>query len=247
MEALLAGVGGWLLAYLVNYLADVLPVTRSFTRPGCFNCEGSFSLRRYLLMQPCSACGKRRSTRAWLVQIGMALVTVWLWVSPPVRLGFWVGALLLAFFALIAVIDLEYRLILHPVSWFGAVIGLTIGTWQKGILATALGGMAGYGIMFLLYYLGILFNRWMAKIRHQEIDEIALGYGDVNLAGIVGLLLGWPEILGGLIIAILAGGLVSGLMILVMLLRRRYHAMTAIPYAPFLLIGAIVFLYIPKQ
>lgn len=247
MEVFLAGVGGWLLAYLINYLSDVLPVTRSFSRPECINCEGSFSLRRYLLMQPCTACGQRRSLRAWIVQVGMTLATAWMWLFPPVRLGFWVGTLLLAFFAVIAVIDLEYRLIMHPVSWFGAAAGLAIGIWQKGLLVTALGGIAGYGIMFLLYYLGILFNRWIAKIRHQESEEIALGYGDVNLAGIVGLLLGWPEIVGGLLVAILVGGIISGLIMLGMALLRRYRAMTAIPYAPFLLLGAIIFLYIPKK
>jgi prepilin signal peptidase PulO-like enzyme (type II secretory pathway) len=60
-------------------------------------------------------------------------------------------------------------------------------------------------------------------------------------------MLGWPEIVGGLLLAILLGGVVSALIILGMALLRRYKAMTAIPYAPFILLGAIIFLYIPKQ
>ncbi len=86
----------------------------------------------------------------------------------------------------------------------------------------------------------------MAKRRNQEVED-ALGFGDVNLAGIVGLLLGWPEVVGGLLLAIIAGGVVSGLIMLVMAVLRKYKAMTAIPYAPFLILGAIIFLYIPKQ
>jgi leader peptidase (prepilin peptidase)/N-methyltransferase len=246
MEILLAGIGAWLIAYLINYLADVLPITRRFSPAACLHCEQPFPLKSYLLFQPCPTCGQRRSIRTWVVQIAFTLITIWLWVFPPALLGFWVGSGLLAFFALIAVIDLEYRLIMDPVSLFGAVLGLAIGTWQKGIWGSLLGGIAGYGIMFGLFYLGILFNRLMSKIRHEEVSEEAMGFGDVNLSGILGLMLGWPDIIGGLLTAIIAGGLVSGLIMLGMLVLRRYKALTAIPYAPFLLIGAIVFLYIPK-
>ena len=246
MDILLAGIGGWVVAYLINYLSDVLPRTRRFTQPECLNCGSAFSIQQFLLMQRCAQCGQFRTIRAWCVQIGMAIASVWMWISPPARLGFWMGMVVLVFLTLVAVIDLEHRLILHPVSWFGAGLGLLVGIMQKGILVTLLGGAAGYGIMLGLYLLGIAFNRLMAKIRNQEVDD-ALGFGDVNLAGIVGLMLGWPEIVGGLLVAILAGGIVSGLIMLVLAILRKYKAMTAIPYAPFIILGAIIFLYIPKQ
>jgi leader peptidase (prepilin peptidase)/N-methyltransferase len=246
MDIVLTGIGGWLVAYLINYLSDVLPRTRRFTQPKCLHCNGAFSIQRYLLMQRCAHCGQIRPIRAWCVQISMALASIWMWISPPARLGFWMGMVVLTFLALVAVIDLEHRLILHPISYFGAGLGLLVGIMQKGILITILGGAAGYGIMFGLYLLGIAFNRLMAKIRNQEVDD-ALGFGDVNLAGIVGLMLGWPEIVGGLLLAILAGGIVSGLIMLGMAILRKYKAMTAIPYAPFIILGAMIFLYIPKQ
>jgi len=246
MDMLLAGIGGWVIAYFINYLSDVLPFTRKFTKPECPQCNATFSIQRYIFMQPCPGCGRKRVLRAWCVQIGLALAAGWMWVQPPARLGFWLGIGLLAFFVLVAVIDLEHRLILHPVSWFGAGLGLLVGSLQKGVLITILGGAVGYGIMLALYLLGILFNRLMAKRRNQEVED-ALGFGDVNLAGIVGLLLGWPEIVGGLLLAIVAGGVVSGLIMLGMAILRKYKAMTAIPYAPFLILGAIIFLYIPKQ
>jgi len=43
--------------------------------------------------------------------------------------------------------------------------------------------------------------------------------------------------------AIVLGGLISGLYILVMVLRKRYQAFTAIPYAPFLVIAAVILIY----
>jgi leader peptidase (prepilin peptidase)/N-methyltransferase len=247
MEILLVIMTAWLLALGINYLADVLPATRRLTMPVCSKCGEKNSVRKYILLQPCEACANRRSPRTLLVQIGFSAAVIGLWFYPPGRLGFVVGTGLLAFFIVIAVIDLEHRLILHPVSYFGAAIGLLIGIWQKGLVTTLIGGAAGFGIMFGFYYLGELFGRWLAKVRHQEQVEEALGFGDVNLSGILGLMVGWPEIIGCLIIAILLGGVVSGGVILIMTLMKKYRPLVAIPYAPFLLVAAIVFLYIPKQ
>jgi len=75
-------------------------------------------------------------------------------------------------------------------------------------------------------------------------DEVALGFGDVNLSGILGMLLGWPAIVVGLFFGILAGGVVSLVIILWMLISKKYRAFTAIPYAPFLILGAIFLIYL---
>ena len=72
---------------------------------------------------------------------------------------------------------------------------------------------------------------------------MALGFGDVNLAGVLGLLLGWPGIVLGLLLAILIGGVVSLVYLVVMAVLRRYHTFMAIPYGPFLIISAILLLY----
>jgi hypothetical protein len=57
---------------------------------------------------------------------------------------------------------------------------------------------------------------------------------------------GWPAILVCLFFAVLAGGLVSLVIILGMLATKRYKAFTAIPYAPFLIISAIFILYVMR-
>jgi leader peptidase (prepilin peptidase)/N-methyltransferase len=82
----------------------------------------------------------------------------------------------------------------------------------------------------------------MSKRRGETIED-ALGFGDVNLAGIVGLLLGWPLIIFGLLFAILVGGAFSLLLVAAMMIRRRYQAFMAIPYAPFLVLSVVYALY----
>ena len=98
--------------------------------------------------------------------------------------------------------------------------------------------------MLLLYYLGVLFNKIMGKIRGQEIEEVALGFGDVYVSAFLGLLTGWPAIIVVLLMAILAGGVFSLFYILIMSIRRKYRSFSAIPYAPFLIIAAVVVFYL---
>ncbi len=236
---------GWVAALLVNYLADVLPATRQLTSPACKYCAAKIVWIDYLILKPCPACKQQRSKRTWGTLIIGIAVTVFMWISPPVDLGFWLGYTLLIYFAVVFVIDLEYRLVLHPVSYFGIALGLLVGTNLHGIKETLFGGILGFGIMFSLYYLGILFARWMSKRRGETVIEEgdALGFGDVNLAGVLGLILGVKLIWIGILFAILAGGAVSLLLILGMLAFKRYEAFAAIPYAPFLILSAIYILY----
>jgi leader peptidase (prepilin peptidase)/N-methyltransferase len=234
---------GWLAGWIVNYLADVLPLTRRFTQPACAKCGAPLPWARYLLLQGCAACGQKRSPRTYATQ-GIALIaSVYIWINPPEKFSLWLlGFFLLVYFGVVFVIDLEHRLILHPVSIAGAILALVVGSAAYGPLVAIEGGAAGFGIMFAFYYLGELFRRYMSKRRGQELDD-ALGFGDVNLAGVIGLALGWPLILAGLTFAILAGGAISLLIVISMLIAKKYTAGTAIPYAPFLILGAVIILY----
>ncbi|MEE9599006.1 MAG: hypothetical protein V3V66_00950, partial [Anaerolineales bacterium] len=65
-----------------------------------------------------------------------------------------------------------------------------------------------------------------------------------NLAGVIGLLLGWPGIVLGIFLAILIGGIVSGIFLLMQKLQKKYNAFQALPYGPFLVLSTIALLYI---
>lgn len=235
---------GWLVGALVNYLADVLPWKRRFTKPFCIHCQAVFPWLSYLFWpRRCSTCSKKRPWRTWLVEIVYIVSAVLLWRNPSELLGFWISMLLLAYFGVVVVIDMEYKLILHPVSIFGAVLGAGVGIFLHGWQKTLLGGVAGYGMMFALYGLGAGWLWLMNRMRGQKVDDVALGYGDVNLCGILGLILGWPGIVVGLFLAIIIGGVVSLVYLLVMLVLRKYQLFAAIPYGPFLIAGALVLLF----
>ena len=239
LSLLLVSLLGWLVGVLINYVSDTLPTRRRLGSPFCLSCEAPFPLVNYLIWpRRCRQCGRRRTWRNWLVELLSILATLWLWQNPALRIGFAGGLALLIYFSIVVVIDIEHRLILHWISLFGALLSSIIGIYVRGWQATLFGGLAGFGIMFSLYLLGILFVRFVNRRRARTPEGEALGFGDVVLAGVLGLLLGWPAIVLGLVIAFLLGGIFSLLYLLAMILFGRYRSFSAIPYGPFLVAGA---------
>ena len=250
---------GWAAGLFINYVSDVLPLTRRFSQPVCAHCQAPFSWTTYLTLRSCLNCGTPRSLRTWLVQVLTTAAFVFFWLNPPKAIGFWLGMLVLVYFGIITVIDLEHRLILHPTSLAGAVLGLIVGItihsrdggFLLGVGMSVLGGLFGFGVMFVLYLLGMLVARYRARRMQAEgktpDDEEALGGGDMYLAGVLGLMLGWPYILNALVLGVLLGGLFSFLFLLALVVRRRYSSealMTFIPYGPYFIIGAFYLLFL---
>ena len=62
-----------------------------------------------------------------------------------------------------------------------------------------------------------------------------MGMGDVKLAGVIGLMVGYPLVLPALLGGIILGGLAAALL----LITKRATRKTAIAYAPYLCVGAL--------
>lgn len=252
---------GWLAGLLVTYLSDTLPRTRRFSQPVCRNCGNEFSWLDYLALRACRSCGILRSLRTWIVQILMTASFAYFWLNPPQALGLPLSLIVLTYFAVITVIDLEHRLILFPTSVFGAGLGLVVGIYVysqakqlplgTAVGASLLGGLIGFGLMLLVYQLGTLVARYRARkmlaAGQTDDEEEAFGGGDVYLAGVIGLMLGSEHILFGLTYGVLLGGLVSFILIITTLIQRRYSSqslMIFIPYGPYLIAGAFYMLFL---
>ncbi len=186
------------------------------------------------------------------MQIAMLVVSLYTWLRPH-AMGYVLGMLVLTYFALVVVIDMEHRLILHPTSIVGAVLALGIGLRVNGLRATLLGGLVGLAFMLLLYYGGVLFSKYRARRMRaagQEADaEEALGAGDVILATILGLLIGWPFIWFALLLGILLGGVVGIILMAAMLVRGLYGKqalMVFMPYGPYFIMSAFIILFLPN-
>ena len=245
MLLILNVVVGGLVGVLINYLSDVLPVSRRISRPVCTCCSHPYTMRDYLMLNNCSQCGNKRSKRSFFVVSIAILICILLDYFPFSTLSFWASLPILIFLGVIAVIDIEHRVVLLETSIFGFVLFLVYGIILHGLARTIMGGLVGFLITILFYLLGIAYVKIAGKARHQVIDEVAFGFGDVFAGTFLGLLLGWPSVFGAIIIAIFTFGAYSLIYIVALLITKRYNAFSsALAFTPFLVLGTIVLFYL---
>jgi leader peptidase (prepilin peptidase)/N-methyltransferase len=240
-------------AWLVNYLADVLPHTLRLSQPACANpdCKQPLAWQDYLLLRGCRHCGRRRGPRTFLVIALMLASAFYLWFTPPAYLGFWAGMAAYTYFILVALIDLEHRLILRIVSIVGLLVSAGAGLLMRGWQSTLFGLLGGFAIMMVFYLIGMIFTRLRAKRLGQDPHEAeeAFGSGDVTLGSLLGLFLGWPLIWYDILLGLLLYGAISFLIILVLALVNRYKQqawMIFIPLGPGFILVAILMVYLPN-
>lgn len=80
---------------------------------------------------------------------------------------------------------------------------------------------------------------WLAYFALALAKPGGMGFGDVKLAGLLGMhlgYLGWAELAVGAFAAFLVGGVVG----IALLATRRAGRRTAIPFGPFMLLGAAI-------
>ncbi len=246
---LIAGTG-------LNSLADNLPpdalgMRYPPRRPHCRWCGAAHIPFYWLALVSfltrwgrCEHCGGTRPVRQAVVETlaGLGLVYAWGWAEGD-GLKFLAAAALLLVFLLIAVIDIEHRLILWRVILPSAVIVGLLNSLlpDRGLAKTLWGGLGGYTFVLGVYLLSQFLALGLARVRGQPLEEVAFGSGDVNLAGVVGLAVGWPGVVLALLVTIVPAGLFSLIYLGTLMLRGRYkpYAM-AFPYGPFLILGALV-------
>lgn len=241
--AIILGVLGLAIGSFLNVVVWRLPRGESLSRPpsACPKCGHEIRARDnvpvlswLLLRGRCRDCGEPISKRYPLVELGTAaafvLVTVWAAVQPA---GFWLLPAYLYFTAVsiaLALIDLDTRtlpnrivvpsLLIAPVLLAAASVGT--GDWWS-LLWAVVGGAA-----LFTFYLVLV-------VAYPK----GMGFGDVKLAALVGLYLGylgWGPLIVGAFAAFLLGGLFS----IVLLVARKATRKTGIPFGPWMLLGAWV-------
>ncbi len=140
----------------------------------------------------------------------------------PALLGALFGVVLLA----LTITDLERRLLPNRLTYTATFLALVLSWgWEgRGPVEAAAG--AGFGAIALgLAYL---------------LLRGGLGAGDVKLAIFIGAVVGFPRVVGALMVGVLAGGVGAALLLLFRLARRGHY----MPYGPFLALGGGVGLFL---
>jgi len=219
----------------LNVVIDRLPEDKSIIRPPshCDNCQTRLKtldlipLLSYLWLRGrCRHCGDHIPLRVFLVELATGITLALLWFGYGWTHEFWIFAVYGCLFIAIFVIDLNTQLILNKMTYPACIFALATTplrddlTYVNSVSGNVLiGGAAGFMLLFLVVVL----------------SRGGMGFGDVKMAGLMGLALGFPIIFMGLFIGIMIGGLVA-IGLLLMKAKGRKHA---IPFGPFLAIGAM--------
>ncbi len=127
----------------------------------------------------------------------------------------------------------------------GVILGVIYGLILHSPLQVLFGGLVGAGAMLILFYGGVLFNKIAARIRKEEIEEVALGLGDVIVCGYLGMIAGIQHVAGLLVLTVLYSGVFALLYVIVKSIFRKFNAFSAIPYVPFMVLALITLFYLP--
>jgi leader peptidase (prepilin peptidase)/N-methyltransferase len=236
MEAItFAGVLGAIFGSFLNVVVHRVPRHESVISPAS-HCPGcgtpvkpydNIPILSWLLLRGrCRSCGEPISPRYPLVEAGTAALCVGAVIAHTSAAGMALSVTLILIVVPAAVIDLEHRIIPNRITLLGAVLALVLGTAldPSGEPGRLIAGAAAGGLLLLaaLAYPG------------------GMGMGDVKLAAVMGLLLG-SAVAPAILIALLSGVLVGA----VVIARKGAVAgrKTAIPFGPFLALGAIAAVY----
>jgi leader peptidase (prepilin peptidase)/N-methyltransferase len=240
---LVAAVLGLAVGSFLNVVIHRVPRGESLLHPGshCPRCGVPVAARHNVpvlgwlaLRGRCADCGLAISPRYPLVEIGTALlfvaVTARFGLTPALPAYLYLAAVAMA----LAAIDIDlHRLpnaIVLPSYAVGALLLVPATAahgdwWAAGRGLIAMGGLlAGYFAIACLYPGG-------------------MGFGDVKLAGLLGLYLGWlgwSQVLVGAFAGFLLGGVVGALL----LATRRADRRTALPFGPYMLAGALLAVFL---
>lgn len=241
--AVIALLAGLVVGFVINVVSTRLSADKPLLAGG-LGCTRSahrvalgqaLPLVGYILQRGrCSDCGKRLSVSYPLVELAMGVLYAALFLLEGLGLRFVFHAFYVAVLMLVLVIDWKHRDIYLTVIGVGAVVALLgsvllpdVGLWSALLAAGVAGGF------FLLAYL-------LAKLIFPHIEE-PLGVGDVFLALMMGLMLGFPHIVGALLI----GPLLAGIAAILMLVSRRSKIGDFMPYGVALCAATILFLVYP--
>jgi prepilin signal peptidase PulO-like enzyme (type II secretory pathway) len=182
----------------------------------------------------CTTCGKSLSVSYPLVEGGLAVIFAVLFLLEGWSLTLLFHAFYAAVLVLVLVIDWKHREIYLSVIAVGVLVSLLGSLVLPGMsVLNALAGAAVAGAFFMLAYL-------LAKILFPKVEE-PLGLGDVYLALMMGTMLGFPNVVGALLI----GPLLAGAAVLLLLISRQRKMGDLIPYGVALCIAALLFLVYP--
>jgi len=229
---------GLVVGSFLNVCIDRLPQNKSIAYPPshCDACQHKLAVKdlipvfSYLRLRGrCRYCQTSIPRKLMWVELATAVIFALLYWHYGLSAELGVMAFYACIFTIIFVIDLEHGLILNRVVYPGMIVALLLSLYPwpwfsesigMRVAYAALGGAAGFAVFLLI----------------ALVSRGGMGWGDVKLAALMGLAIGFPLVFVAIIMAAILGGIVA---VALMIAKKRTRRQT-IPFGPFLALAAMV-------
>ncbi len=231
---------GVVIGSFLNVCIYRIPNNQSLISPPshCGNCDTRLKWKdlipivSYLWLKgKCRYCESKISMRYPLVEGLTGILLVGIYLRYGIGLSFFKYSLLTLFLIVIALIDYDTTDVYSSVVYSGMAVGIifilieTV-AYSHSITNYIIGGLIGLGVIGLIYVL-----------------TGGMGVGDIEIAVLCGLFLGWKLEIYFLLISFIIGGTIA-----VMLIASKKKSKDEyIPLGPSLAMGAYIVLIIGEQ
>lgn len=221
-----------------------LPTAKSIVKPSRSFCPNCNNMIRYydnipvlsyiLLKGRCRHCNEPISFRYPMVEIISGLMTVAVVLKYGLSSQSFIYFFFISSLIVITFIDIDHRIIPDIITLPGIVIGLAASFFlpQISFKTSIIGMLAGGGSLFAV--------AWGYNL---ITGKDGMGGGDIKLLAMMGTMVGWKGILFIIFVSSAVGTLVG---ITVMLIQGK-NMKFAIPFGPFLSLGAITYVFFGRQ
>jgi len=234
---------GLCIGSFLNVCIYRLPASKSIVHPRsmCPNCDTLISwydnipiFSYLLLMGRCRHCRIQFSARYPIVELLGGLFALGVFMKFGLSFETLIYYLFIATLLVVTFIDIDHRIIPDVISlpgipiFFAASFALPAITYKDSLLGILIGG----GSLFLVAWLYSLLTK-----------KEGMGGGDIKLLAMMGAIVGWQGVLFTIFVASLVGTLAG----LAVMLKSRQGTKLAVPFGPFLSIGAITYIFFGTQ
>jgi len=230
---------GAIVGSFLNVCIYRLPRDKSIIVPNSFcpHCEkpikyyDNVPILSYIILRgKCRYCNAKISIKYPIVEFITASLFTLLYEINGLSLELPVMMLFVALLIVISFIDLEFQIIPDVLSIGGLTAGFLLSFTRPvfGFLDALYGILLGGGVLFAIAY-------GYQLLRKRE----GMGGGDIKLLGMIGAFCG----IRGVLFSLMAGSLIGTLVGLPLMIVKKKDTKYAIPFGPFLSLGALLFVF----